>query len=128
MLYKNSFVCEKVMLISLLLVMVVGCGGGRASTSATDNAATDTSVALGSAELSWLPPTEYTDNSSLSPAGHNIYIDDGSGYTKLITINNPSVTAYIVENLSAGSYKFVITAFDTDGVESAFSNEANVTI
>lgn len=123
-------------LIALLLVIVVltACGGGRATTSSneskhSDDTSPSTSAGSDSATISWLAPTSYVDGTTISElSGHNIYINSGSGYTKLTSINNPSVTTYIVENLQPGIYKIVVTAFDAQGVESAYSSEVSLTI
>lgn len=79
--------------------------------------------------LNWTAPTTHEDDSVLNDlAGHNIYINDGSGMRKLDSIDNPSVSTYIVENLEPGTYTFTVTAFDSHGVESQFSNEAVIDV
>lgn len=108
----------KVITMALLFALLVGCGGGRATSSES-----------GVATLSWLPPTTYTDGSSISElSGYVIYVDDGSGYTQLATIDNPSVSTYTVEDLPAGTYSFAVTAVDGEGAESDFSNATTVDI
>ncbi len=83
----------------------------------------------GAATLNWDSPTTYTDGSALvNLAGHNVYVYNESGYVKIKSITNPSVSEYLVESLSVGTYTFVITAFDGDGAESAFSNSKTFTI
>jgi hypothetical protein len=71
----------------------------------------------GSATVSWRAPTERTDNSALTNlAGHRIQYGLSSGtFNKQVTINNPSVDVYVVENLSSGTWKFRIRAFDATG-------------
>jgi len=39
-----------------------------------------------------------------------------------VRINNPSVTRYVVENLTPGTYEFTATAINSAEVESRFSN------
>jgi hypothetical protein len=87
-------------------------------------------IALGSATLSWTPPTENTDGSSLTDlAGFRIYWGTAPGnYTESVTINNPGLTSYVIEDLSPGSYEFVSTALNSAGVESNYSNPATKTI
>lgn len=79
----------------------------------------------GSATLSWSVPTERTDGTPLTNlAGYNLYYGQTSGdYANKIEVNNAGVTSYMVDNLSTGSWFFVITAFDADGHESNPSNE-----
>jgi hypothetical protein len=86
-------------------------------------------VALGSATLSWLPPTRETDGSPLAKVGsYKVYwgtaMDDLANSD---TIQN-GLTRYVVENLAPGKYFFVMTAFDPAGVESARSATAIKTI
>jgi hypothetical protein len=86
--------------------------------------------ATGSATLTWSPPTQNTDGSALmNLAGYKIYWGSSAGtYTRSVTLNNPGLSSYVVTNLSAGTYYFVATALNSDGVESAFSGAASKTI
>ncbi len=81
-------------------------------------------VALGSVTLSWIPPTENSDGSALLDlAGYKIYWGTTSGnYPNSITIDNASVSTYVVDNLSPGTYEFVATSLNSAGVESVYSN------
>jgi hypothetical protein len=45
-----------------------------------------------------------------------------------VTLNNPGLTTYVVDNLAPGTYEFVATAFNAAGVESRFSNAASKTV
>ena len=81
--------------------------------------------------LSWLPPTEYSDNTQLTDlAGYKIYYGNTeSSMNKTITINNPGLSSYIVENLTTNNdYYFSITTFNSKGIESVFSNVVNKTL
>ncbi len=83
----------------------------------------------GSATLSWNPPTTNTDGTPLTDlAGYKIYYGTSSGnYTQIINVGN--VTTYPVSNLTAGAtYYFVVTAYDTSGYESGYSNQVGKTI
>ena len=84
----------------------------------------------GSATLNWTAPTRNEDGSALGDlAGYKLYWGTEPGsYPNSVTIDNPSVTTYVVENLTAGTYQFVATAFNTSGVESRFSNTATKTV
>jgi hypothetical protein len=83
-------------------------------------------VSLGSVSLSWNAPTENEDGSALTDlAGYRLYWGTSSGsYPNSVTINNASVTTYVVDNLAPGAYEFVATSFNTSGVESEYSNPA----
>ena len=87
-------------------------------------------VALGSVTLSWTPPTENTDGTPLTDlAGYRIYWGNGGGvYPQSVTIDNPGISSYVVENLPPGDYEFVVTALNSEGVESGFSNPATRTV
>ncbi len=84
----------------------------------------------GSVTLSWTAPTENTDNSTLTDlAGYKIYYGTSSGvYPNSIDISNPSISSYIIENLSLNTYYFVITAYTASGASSSYSNEATKVI
>ncbi len=90
-----------------------------------------TAVLAAEAELSWTPPTQNTDGTPLTDlAGFNIYggtVQGGPYGDVSITINNPTWTTFTVPGLAAGTYYFVITAFNNANPveESAFSNEAS---
>ena len=130
MLSKNFINSAKVLTITYFAVILMACGGGRATTSSDQAPANQPPVnAVGSATLQWQAPTTYTNGDPLiTLSGHNIYIDDGSGYVRLVSLNNPGVLDYVVDNLGPGIYKFVVTAFDDLGIESSFSNEASIAI
>lgn len=87
-------------------------------------------ISLGSATLSWNAPTVNTDGSALNDlAGYRIYWRSSPGpFTNSVTLNNPGLTSYVIENLAPGTYEFASTAFNSNGVESDFSNSASKTI
>jgi hypothetical protein len=74
--------------------------------------------------LSWTPPTENTDGTSLTNlAGYRIaYGTSASALTHTVQVSNPSVTRYSIENLSPGTYYFSVRAYTSNGTESANSN------
>ena len=77
-----------------------------------------------SATLEWTPPTQNEDGSVLTDlAGYKIFWGKVRGqYTHSVTINNPGISSYVVDNLSPGTYEFASKSFNTDGTESVFSN------
>lgn len=87
-------------------------------------------TATGSFTLNWMPPTERSDGSVLSNlAGYKIYWGTARGdYPNSVTISNPGVSSYMIEQLAPGTYYLVMTAFDTAGLESAQSGVATKTV
>ncbi|HEU4618757.1 MAG TPA: putative Ig domain-containing protein [Gammaproteobacteria bacterium] len=110
--------------------IVIGVSDGVASASLPAFGVTVVAVATGNATLSWTAPTQRTDGSALTNlAGFKVYWGNQPGsYPNSVTIDNPGITTYVVESLTAGTWYFAMTAFDSEGVESSFSNTASKTI
>ena len=94
------------------------------------SASTTPPPASGSATLTWQPPTERTDGSTLSSlSGYRIYYGTSQGsYTNTANVTNPGLTSYVIENLANGTWYFVMTAVDGAGLESARTNPVSKTI
>jgi hypothetical protein len=123
----------------ILLLTACGGGGGEDGTPVSDGGSGGSKVgggggsgtSYGVATLSWLPPNENTDGSALTNlAGYKIYYGTEEGnYTEVITIDNAGIVDYVIENLPAGNtYYFVVTAFDSSGLESGYSAVGSKTI
>ena len=82
----------------------------------------------GDITVSWVAPAEREDGSALSMAeiaGYRVYYGDSQGnYTHEVAIDNGNTMSVTLHNLAAGTYYIVVTTVDTDGRESAFSQEA----
>jgi hypothetical protein len=87
-------------------------------------------VSNGSATLSWQPPTQRTDGTPLTDlAGYHILYGTSPGnYTTKVSVANPGLTSYVVNNLSQGTWYFVMTAYDTTGAESDYSSAGSKTV
>lgn len=85
---------------------------------------------VGSVTLSWSAPTQNEDGTPLTDLdGYRIYWGTTPGsYPSSVTIDNESVTTYVVDNLAPGTYEFVATSFNTSGVESGYSSPATRTV
>jgi hypothetical protein len=134
---RTSFTGHKFRKISafcsvlVLLLIIFGCGaetgGGSDETDVeTGGGSSETepgSTSISSVTLAWDAPTTYTDGASLSDlAGYKIYYGSSSGnYSQSIDIGNYTDT--VVNNLSPGTWCFVVTAYNASGSESNFSNE-----
>jgi hypothetical protein len=85
-------------------------------------------VGTNSVMVSWLAPTENEDGSPLTNlAGYRIRFGQQSGnYTSTINVDNPGLASYVISGLAAGTYYLVLSAVNTSGAESSYSNEAQV--
>jgi len=108
----------------------ISVSDGQADASLAAFSVTVSAVATGSAALSWVSPTQNTDGTSLTNlAGFTIrYGRSADELTQSVSITNPSVSSYVVENLSAGAWFFAVVAVNSAGYESALSNVATKTI
>jgi hypothetical protein len=106
--------------------IVISVSDGQASASLQAFDIMVNAVSLGSVTLSWTPPTANEDGTALTDlAGYKLYWGTTPGsYTSSVTIDNSSVSTWVVDNLSPGTYEFVATSYNTAGVESAYSNIA----
>jgi hypothetical protein len=106
--------------------IVITVSDGQAGTSLAPFSITVQAVSPGSVTLSWTPPTENEDGTALTDLdGYRIYWGTTAGiYPNSVTIDNESVSTYVIDNLSPGTYEFVATSFNTSGVESAYSSPA----
>jgi hypothetical protein len=91
------------------------------SSSATGETVIVASVP-GTTTLSWTPPTMNADGTPLSLTGYRIYWGQQKDYyTSSVTLDNPGLTRYVIEQLEPAKYYFVATALSARG-ESDFSN------
>jgi len=85
---------------------------------------------LGAATVYWTPPMRNTDGSTITNlAGYRIaYGRSPDALTQTVTIDNPGITSYVIENLASGMWYFAVTAFTNSGTESALSNVASKSV
>ena len=102
----------------------VSDGNARASLAPFSIEVMAAGASTGSVTLNWSPPTENEDGSQLMDlAAYRVYWGrDGAALSGRVTINNASVTRFLVDNLTFGSYQFAVTSINDDGVESRLSN------
>lgn len=76
--------------------------------------------APGNVALSWEPPTRNEDGTALRDlAGYRVYAGrNPHALSRVIVLNNPGLTRYVVENLARGRWHFAMTSFNRDGSES----------
>lgn len=111
-------------LLASVVALASACGGGGGAGQPEGPSSP------GSAKLSWMAPTLRTDGSALENlAGYRIYYGTSpSGLRNQISLDNPSAITWTVNNLSAGTWYFAMTAVDRDGLESARTNTVSKTI
>lgn len=87
-------------------------------------------AASGAATLSWQPPTENSDGSTLTDlAGYEIrYGQDADDLSEVISLDNPALNIYVVENLSSGTWYFAVSAVNSAGIASELSAIVSKTI
>ena len=118
-----------IFMMFIITVTAFGCGGGgaggsggSAGVSRSSNLSPGPSVGK-SVSLSWEAPTTNSDGSSLNDlSGYKIYYGTSSkSYTQSINVGNS--TAASISSLSSGTWCFAVTAYDTSGNESSYSEE-----
>ena len=103
-----------------LLLAITGCDGS----SHTDRGLSYSSGTSPTAIVSWTPPVQRTDGSSLNDlAGYRVYYGKAlNSLTRIIDIRNPGQTSQFIDNLDSGTWYFAVTAYTQDGLESEMSN------
>lgn len=96
---------------------VSGSGAGSGTTS---------QIAPAAVTLQWQPPTDNTDASPLTDlAGYHVYYGTSAqALNSRITVANPGIASYVVENLAHGTWYFAVAAYNADGVEGDLSGVA----
>jgi hypothetical protein len=92
--------------------------------------AASTGPATGSATLDWSPPTENIDGSPLTNlAGYSVhYGTSEASLSQTIDVADASATTYVVSGLTPGTYYFAVSAYNSLGLEGAWSNLASKTL
>lgn len=91
---------------------------------------TVTATGSGSATVSWAPPTENEDGSALTDLASYLIVYGRSvdDLSLTLPIPNPSVSSYVVENLTSGAWYFAVVAVNAKGVSSNLSAIGSKTI
>jgi hypothetical protein len=107
--------------------ITISVSDGSASSSLAAFNIQVVATATGSASLTWNPPTQNTDGSPLTDlAGYRVYWGTSQGnYSNAVTVNNPGLSTYVVDQLTPATWYFTVTALNAAGVESGFSNVAS---
>ena len=93
---------------------------------------TPTEPTFSDVTLSWVAPSEREDNNPMSLseiAGYKVYYGATQGnYNNSININDGAAEGYTFNNLSSGTYYFVVTTYDREGRESKYSTVVQIVI
>ena len=75
--------------------------------------------------LSWVAPTENEDGTALTNlAGYRIYYGMVSGdYTETVEVESAGLTSYVLDNLAPGQYYLVMTAINSEAIDSRYTAE-----
>jgi uncharacterized protein YfaP (DUF2135 family) len=111
--------------LSLAITMVTGCGVSGGSNQTTGGGQT---IADGHVSLAWDAPTTYVDGTPITgPIGFKVYFGTASGaYTQVVDVQ--TATSWSINTLTHGTWYFDVTCYDSNGIESDFSNEVSTTI
>lgn len=107
-------------------------GSANTTGSTSSSARSSASSSNKSITLSWNPPTQNSDGSSLTNlAGYTLHYGTSSqDYTGSIQITTATQTSYVVSdsNFPAGKYYFAISAYNAQQISSPLSGEIAVAV
>jgi hypothetical protein len=101
-------------------------GGSSGTTAPPTSTPTSSTVVT----LDWVAPTQNSNGTPITGlAGYKIHYGTASeDYTQVVSISNPSLSRYVMDSLSSGTYYFAITAYNAQGIESPLSGEITTTL
>jgi hypothetical protein len=107
--------------------IVITVSDGKSQTSLPAFSIAVVQGGTGTATVSWTPPSERTDGSSLTDlAGYRMrYGTNPSNLSGFVEIYGTGVSRFVVDGLTSGTWYFGLTAFDRSGRESSLSNLAS---
>jgi len=112
--------------------LIVNSVDGTPHTVSITIAGANEIIALSDIQISWTAPSEREDNTSLllsEIVGYKIYYGTAQGqYSNNITVNDGTAVNYTFQNFNTDTYYFVVTTIDSDGLESQYSTEVQVSI
>jgi hypothetical protein len=110
--------------------IAISVSDGSLSASLASFTLTVVQSSNGNATLSWTPPTQNTDGSSLTNlAGYRIvYGRTASSLDQTVQVANAGTSGYTVTGLASGTWYFRVKAYTSSGGESDVSNAGSKTI
>jgi hypothetical protein len=124
----KPFSGKKTLAVAIASAIDARLGGTNTSAIVTING--DAGATTGTATLSWTAPTQDTNGSPITNlAGYNLhYGKTSTTMTNVIAVNDPASASYVIRNLAPGTWFFAVVAYNTQAVESTFSNVVSKTI
>ena len=110
--------------------IVISVSDGTNSASLPAFSITVNQVSSGSATLTWTPVIDSTTGAPLAGlAGYKVFYGTSqSAMNTVVTLSNPSLTTYLVSNLSSGTWYFAVAAYTSAGTQGVMSNVGSKTI
>ena len=110
--------------------IVISVSDGTTSVSLAAFTITVNQTSNGTATLDWTSVTQNTNGTALTNlAGYQVHYGTSAGnLNQVVQIANPSITAYVLTNLSSGTWYFAVTAYTTTGTMGNMSNVGSKTI
>ncbi len=130
MINARQFVKCIVLMVSVGLVGCVddsadGSADGSAGDTSVDKASQSAIAVVGVASLSWVAPSTRVDDTVLPMSeigGYKVYMGESATELTLYQdISDPYQMELVVNDLTAGTYYFAVTAYNQYGAESDFS-------
>ena len=116
--------CMTIFTFLMIIAGLIGCGGSGEGEQALLPGLPDFQQPGESILLAWEAPENEGESTA---SGYRLYYGQISGdYSKVINVGN--FTSCSVDALSAGTWYFVVTAYDSGGNESDYSNEVSYTV
>jgi hypothetical protein len=113
-------------------VISVSDGQASASLAAFGITVQAAPVQTGSMTLHWTAPVTRADGTPLSLSdigGYRIYYGPSAGnYPNSLDVTDGTAQSATVTNVSVGTYVIVMTTYDVDGMESAYSQPVTITV
>jgi hypothetical protein len=108
----------------------IAVSDGQAQASLNSFSIAVNQIAMGSVTLSWAPPTTNADGSTITDlSGYRIYYGRSADtLEEMVIISNAGTARWIVDNLSAATWYFSMTSYNSSGIESARSTVVSLTL
>jgi len=130
-----SQVLSKSLFTLLITLLLSACNTEEASNGNTGAGLTQETTPQGVTQgvaLSWIAPSEREDGTPISMAeiaGYRVYYGTSEGnYPNELDIADSDNMQATLSNLASGIYYIVVTTYDMDGRESAFSEIVTISI